>query len=205
MAAVVHGGNLGRWFEELCRFKVRKLAEIVRVRHATGGGPARALSAVSSPHKGGIYAFWWTGDCGRLADRCCTLTAAGPGGREVIIQIDDEWLGLSTGLPVPLYVGKTADSIRKRVGLHLMLGTPGRALGQIKPGRKAPAPTTSCQLRAGVERLFPTEPNPVDLILEHVGLSYVVLDGDDHAANRFYLEDLAVGLLRPPLNVDIER
>jgi hypothetical protein len=32
-----------------------------------------------------------------------------------------------------------------------------------------------------------------------------LLDGDDHGANRFYLEDLAVVLLRIPLNVDIER
>ena len=32
-----------------------------------------------------------------------------------------------------------------------------------------------------------------------------VWNGDVHAANRFYLEDLAVGQLRPPLNLDIER
>ncbi len=47
----------------------------------------------------------------------------GPGGREVVLKIDEEWLGLSTGLPVPLYVGKTVSSIRKRVGQHLMLGS----------------------------------------------------------------------------------
>jgi hypothetical protein len=36
-------------------------------------------------------------------------------------------------------------------------------------------------------------------------MSFVTLDGDGHAANRFYLEDLAVGLMRPALNIDIER
>jgi hypothetical protein len=60
-------------------------------------------------------------------------------------------------------------------------------------------------LRAGVEHLFPRELDSRTLILENVGLSYVLLDGDAHAANRFYLEDLAIGLMRPPFNVDIER
>jgi hypothetical protein len=44
-----------------------------------------------------------------------------------------------------------------------------------------------------------------DLILDNVGLSWVVLDGDEQAANRFYLEDLAIGLMRPILNIDVER
>jgi hypothetical protein len=43
------------------------------------------------------------------------------------------------------------------------------------------------------------------LVLDNIGLSWVELDGDDHAANRFYLEDLAIGLMRPILNIDVER
>jgi len=43
------------------------------------------------------------------------------------------------------------------------------------------------------------------LVLDNIGLSFVELDGDTHAGNRFYLEDLAIGLMRPPFNVDIER
>ena len=43
------------------------------------------------------------------------------------------------------------------------------------------------------------------LNLQNVGMSFVELHGDDHAANRFYLEDMAIGLMRPPLNIDIER
>ena len=42
-------------------------------------------------------------------------------------------------------------------------------------------------------------------MLDNIGLSYVILNGDENAANRFYLEDLAIGLMRPPFNVDIER
>ncbi len=71
--------------------------------------------------------------------------------------------------------------------------------------RKAKRPTTSCQLRGGVEHLFPNEMDTRTLVLNNVGISYVELDGDMHAANRFYLEDLAIGLMRPPLNVDVER
>jgi hypothetical protein len=53
--------------------------------------------------------------------------------------------------------------------------------------------------------MFPKAKTPLELLLDNVGLSYVILDGDPHAANRFYLEDLAIGMMRPVLNVDIER
>jgi len=59
--------------------------------------------------------------------------------------------------------------------------------------------------RPGIEHLFPRMPKTQDLMLDNVGLSWVALDGDDHAANRFFLEDLAIGLMRPILNVDVER
>jgi hypothetical protein len=92
-----------------------------------------------------------------------------------------------------------------RIGQHLRLGSGERMMSMGEDATKQKAPTTSCQLRAGVEHLFPREPDTRALILEHVGLSYVLLDGDAHAANRFYLEDLAIGLMRPPLNVHVER
>jgi hypothetical protein len=56
-----------------------------------------------------------------------------------------------------------------------------------------------------VEPLPPDEENTRQVVLENVGLSYVELHGDQQAANRFYLEDLAIGLMGPPLIVDIER
>jgi len=119
-------------------------------------------------------------------------------------MIDDEWLGLETGQPVPLYVGKTAHSIASRIGQHLRLKDV-RMLPLGGDAKKAKRPTTSCQLRGGVEHLFPDEKDTRTLILDNIGLSYVELDGDAHAANRFYLEDLAIGRMHPPLNVDIER
>jgi hypothetical protein len=122
----------------------------------------------------------------------------------VAIYLDDEWLGMTADLPIPIYVGKTADSLAKRVGQHLRI-MDTRTTPLFEGSRKQPRPTTSCQLRAGVEHLFPRMKDTRALVLDNVGLSYVVLHGDQHAANRFYLEDLAVGLMRPALNIDIER
>jgi hypothetical protein len=200
MVASLHGGNLDRWFEQLCRIQHRQLEQVVATSH-------KALKPTVLPHQGGVYAFWWTGSLALLRAEECNrrLLLRGPGRRVVALEINDEWLGLDTGLPVPLYVGKTAGSLAKRVGQHLRLGSGARMLPRGYDAFKQPAPTTSCQLRTGIEHLFPQQQDTRALILENVGLSYVLLDGDTHAANRFYLEDLAIGLVRPPLNVDIER
>jgi len=197
--ASVHAGTLGRHFEVLCRIRVHRIAEITR-------NHGRALRAGSLPNAGGVYCFWWTGDLRLLATTGCirTITLSGPGGRPVAVCFDDEWLGLSADAPVPLYVGKNADSIAKRVGQHLTLQR-DRAVPTFTGNRKQPRPTTSCQLRAGVDQLFPGHGCTRDLVLDNVGLSYVELDGDEHAVNRFYLEDLAIGMMRPPLNIDVER
>lgn len=193
----VHGLAIGRWFEELCRIKHTQLVEVVSKNH-------ESLKANTLPKESGIYVFWWTGTPERLSQRNRRIVLKGPGKRPVAFLFDDEWLGTETGYPVPLYVGKTTSGIKRRIGQHLMLSAK-RILPLGENGEKAKAPTTSCQLRAGVEHFFQTEDDTRTLILENVGLSYVLLDGDEHAANRFYLEDLAIGLMRPPLNVDIER
>lgn len=201
--AGVHGGSLGRWFEELCRIRHERLAEtVVSISDRT-----YRLRSGSLPKKGGVYAFWWTGEREIFrTERFNGVTNLhGPGGRTVRLLIDEEWLGLEANLPVPLYVGKNAQNISTRVGQHLLLRTPERILPMEVGPKKHKAPTTSCQLRAGLEHLFLSVQEPIEFILGNVGLSYVLLDGDEHAANRFYLEDLAVGLMRPPINVDVER
>lgn len=199
MPGTVHGGSLGRWFEELCRIKYATLSELA----VSTGSRLRPHATTES---GGVYAFWWTGDTALLRSPDCNrrIELVGPGQSSVTLEIDDEWLGLRTGMPMPLYVGKSAASIHKRVGQHLMLSR-DRILAPRKGIKKAKAPTSSCQLRAGIEHLFPRERDSRSLVLQNVGLSYVLLDGPENAANRFYLEDMAIGLMRPPLNVDIER
>jgi len=199
MASTLAGGSLGRWFEQLCRIRHPTLKAVVT--KSSGALAPRVL-----PAHGGVYVFWWTGALSMLTAPDCNrdLILVGPNKRPVHLNIDDEWLGLSTSLPVPLYVGKNADSIASRIGKHLLLKQT-RVLPLNAGSHKAKAPTTSCQLRAGIEHLFPNCHDTRALILANVGLSYVEMHGDEHAANRFYLEDLAIGLMRPPLNVDIER
>ena len=202
MSAVVHGGSLGRWFEEVCRFKHERLRTAV-----SPSGSSFRMQSGQVPKSGGVYVFWWTGPISSLkADSFNrNVNLHGPGGRTVSVEVDDEWLGIEANLPVPLYVGKNAGNLSSRIGQHLLLGTPSRIFPSSIGAQRHKAPTTSCQLRGGVEHHFLAEANPLNLILENIGLSYVVLDGDGNAANRFYLEDLAIGLMRPPFNIDIER
>ena len=194
----LQSGSLGRWFEKLCRIRHRTLRDVTV---STG----TRIASGALPSDGGVYAFWWTGPLEILRDETTrSIVLYGPGGRQVPLEFDDEWLGLSTRLPVPLYVGKTADDLAHRVGLHLKLKEP-RILDLGGSAQKQKRPTTSCQLRAGVDHIFPNERDTRALILDNIGLSYVILDGDEHAAHRFYLEDLAIGMMHPPFNVDIER
>jgi len=53
--------------------------------------------------------------------------------------------------------------------------------------------------------LFPNLEDTRPLVLENLALSYVKLQGRGAFVERFFLEDLAVGLLRPIFNVDSER
>ena len=192
MPATVHSANLGRWFEALCRIRIEFLREIVTPTEGR-------MKPGALPKGGGVYAFWWTGDIdlfGRAVQRA-PLILKGPGGRPIPLQIDADWIGLEAGMPVPLYVGKSTG-IQSRIGQHLKLGSKG--ISTVGRGAKK-----ACQLRAGIDRFFPDATDTRTIVLDHIGLSHVKLDGDRHAANRFYLEDLAIGLMRPPLNVDVER
>ncbi len=202
MGAGVQAGLLGRWFEELCRLKHEKLQVAV-----SPYGSNYRMQSGQVTKSGGVYAFWWTGPTSSLKAATFNreLNLHGPGSRTVPIEVDDEWLGLEADLPVPLYVGKSAKDLSSRIGKHLCLDTPSRIFPSSIGRQRHKAPTTSCQLRAGVEHHFLKETTPVELILENIGVSYVALDGDMNAANRFYLEDMAIGLMRPPFNVDIER
>lgn len=199
MIATVKSGNLQRWFEQLCRIRFDALKKTVTDSETQ-------MKREVLPTCGGVYAFWWTGRTAELrrAVRDRKLILKGPGGRPVTLRLNDDWLALEAKLPIPLYVGKSAASIRKRVSQHLMLRKE-RILKLGQGAEKAEPPTTSCQLRAGIDHYFPNQKNTRDIVLHSIGISYVALDGAVDAANRFYLEDLAIGLMRPPLNVDVER
>ncbi|MEN0588135.1 hypothetical protein [Kurthia gibsonii] len=157
---------------------------------------------------GGIYVFWWLNDSPEslqpLFAPDCTRTYSVKGKKvvgedapdvyhSVEIEWTDAWLTQYQG-HIPLYVGKSADRILKRMALHLQIH-------QAKYTGKA----TSDQLRRGMERLFQAHVNTADIIVNHVGFSYISLHGIEHVVNRFYLEDYAIGKLMPLFNVDIKR
>ena len=153
-AGIIHGGSLGRWFEELCRIRYLSL------RETAIPGFSRILHG-RLPTEGGVYAFWWTGKTSILKSKKCNrfLELKGPGGSPVLLKIDNAWLGIDTKLPIPLYVGKNAANISKRIGQHLRLQDK-RMFPLGGNAKKMKAPTTSCQLRAGLEHLFPVKKIP---------------------------------------------
>jgi len=151
MAATVHGSSLGRWFEQLCRIEYKFLKNCCKSNR-------RALKPHALPSHGGVYAFWWTGPIDLLAAgaRRQELDVPGSRGRMIRLQWDDEWLGIATKLPVPLYVGKAWTSVTKRVGKHLTLKSErlldqrtghGRQRGPIQPASCARASSTCFQTK----------------------------------------------------------
>jgi hypothetical protein len=188
-----------RVFEELCRLKFSHVSEILQA-----GGTK--VNSQALPDRGGVYAFWWTGDYSLLDSpkTSKTIKLKGPAGRQVDISINNFWTDPIGEFPIPLYVGKTADSLRKRIGLHLRLKE-ARSVRDIVDGKRSQKPTTTCQLRSGIDHLFPKKADTRNELMLCVGLSFVELHGDQFAADRFYIEDLAIGLMKPMFNVDIER
>lgn len=153
------------------------------------------------PRDSGVYAFWWIGDRRKLLAASTHIILVGPGGKEVNVQFTEWW---PNSLKYPcLYVGKSTN-LRKRFGQHLMRGSRGRVHTIPANGRKQKAATTACQLRYGIEHIFPKESKPLDLIARDVGFSFKVYAAED-IAERFFQEDLLIGTLRPWFNVDSER
>jgi hypothetical protein len=140
-----------------------------------------------------------------IKSRFILISFKGPNGRKVHAEFSDEWVSqIQVEGRIPLYVGKTADSLYKRLSLHLQLKTKrGLSLGAdaLLAGRRR----TSNQVIDRMERVFLEEKDIRSLMLNNIGLSYVLLDGALESTNRFYLEDKAIGGLLPPINIDIER
>ena len=65
--------------------------------------------------------------------------------------------------------------------------------------------TSSCQMRFGIEHVFPVEPNPLSIIYRAVGFSCRTDFADNPIAERFFEEDRLVGIWRPWFNIDSER
>lgn len=154
------------------------------------------------PEDAGVYAFWWLGDKESLLNGRTDITLKGPSGAPVQVKYENWW---PDDVPHPcLYIGKSTN-IKKRFAMHIRNGTYGRMHEKQDGNDKGLPKTTSCQLRFGIEHVFPDIGQPLELIHESVGFSYEVMSGDNAVVERFFKEDLLIGQWRPWFNIDSER
>jgi hypothetical protein len=154
------------------------------------------------PKMPGVYAFWWLGDREKLLTSNRQVVLRGPRKQLVNVEYRSWW---PTELEYPcLYVGKTTN-IKGRFSLHIKRGCPGRLHRAHPENWKVKPSTTSCQLRWGIEHIFPQESSPLTVIFNNVGFSYRIDFPDNAIAERFFEEDRLVGLWRPWFNIDSER
>lgn len=125
-----------------------------------------------------------------------------------------------------LYVGKTTD-IKQRLQMHLALGTidwykniPKSIKDKVQKQKEDKTynveqyyidndyilkRNSQCQFRAGFEHLLKKEQgyvNIIELMKKYVIITFIPVDD---VANRFYLEDYAIGYYKSWFNLDSER
>lgn len=175
----------------------------IPVRTFRDGRQAMNWPTGRAPRYGGVYCFWWTRGAKDFVDSIQhdELHYAGPANvGNLVYRVRLEAL-LERNGRLPLYVGKAHRSIANRVGLHLKLST-NRTVPMGSVDGPAPRMTTSCQVRDRLDRLFPNERDTRPVALVHLQVSYVAVPD---FAERFFLEDLAIGVFRPIFNIDSER
>ena len=167
--------------------------------------PIRLIFAkrpIDIPDTPGVYAFWWIGDRTQLLAANRHIVLKGPSVQLVDVEYRDWW---PRDLVYPcLYVGKSTN-IRKRFSLHIKRECPGRLHAAHPENWKATPNTTSCQVRWGIEHIFPVEQKPLAIIFDSVGFSFRTDFPENAIAERFFEEDRLVGTWRPWFNIDSER
>jgi hypothetical protein len=189
---------------------MHNLHELLKIKEQniphTSTGLSWAKSVNGKPNFGGIYIFWWKGNAEDFLESIeyPQLHFHGPGGVPIPFTVDKTYLHTAGNGLLPLYIGKNAANIAKRIGLHLKLGTK-RTVPSSKATGIAKRMTTSCQVRDRIDRLFPKHNDTRPIALNNLALSYTKIHGNNNFAKRFFLEDLAIGKLKPIFNVDSER
>lgn len=150
-------------------------------------------------HKKGVYSFYWTGIDDEIPKNRRSATYKGKMGTDVTLP----WK-FSKKRPLCLYVGKTSD-FPYRLSLHIKAGTISNEWydGEVMlRENRVYKPTTSCQLRSGIEHLFVDSKDGLKQIHDHVAFRFEPIGND---VNRFYRECELIGKLRPWFNLDVER
>lgn len=189
------------------------------------------VSNQNGPTTAGLYCFWWLGDINVLKKGSRDLIISGKkvsertikqyGAETVDLDYCDEKNHIKHHVSwdfrervngsytaIPLYVGKTSN-VFNRIKQQLYWPDSQKCRDGFGLGngvRKIYKPTTACQLRAGFEYLFQWEDEKTrrQYLRDHIGLT-VHFTGIDDIKERFYLENLLIGQLRPPFNLDSER
>lgn len=173
-------------------------------------------NGIDVPEKPGVYAFWWTGPKETLLAGTRDIKLKGPKIKPESPDAnskdsDENWVNVDYHdwwpdcLDYPcLYIGKTTK-LKQRFRQHIMLGTRGRRHEPQPHNRKAKPANSSCQLRRGIEHVFPNVSEPLDLIHSSVGFSFRDDFSDNAVAERFFEETRLIGLWRPWFNIDSER
>lgn len=157
---------------------------------------------IELPELPGVYAFWWVAPRNQLLAANRYIVLKGPKQRHVDVQYGDWW---PHELLYPcLYVGKSTN-IKKRFSLHIKRNSPGRLHHAPVRNIKEKPRTTSCQLRFGIEHIFPGVQDPLQVIFQSVGFSYRTDFPENAIAERFFEEDRLIGAWRPWFNIDSER
>lgn len=184
--------NIPKEFEQLLEIKEARLP-------LRDDGLALDWDAATNgrPEFGGVYVFWWTGsgpeDLWERMENKSIKLAGPPHHGDIHFRVKKECLQRAANGFVPIYVGKAFRQIHKRLGQHLNLSV---CRTKVK--------TSSNQMRFNLDRLF-SKTEDTRTLLRHIAVSYVKLHGEECFADRFYLEDLAIGSLRPLFNLDTER
>jgi len=160
-------------------------------------------SNINLPQEPGVYAFWWIGNRSDLLNANRIIKLKGPSNALFQVEYKDWW---PNELTYPcLYIGKSTN-IRKRFFQHIKRGSIHRLHNAPDQNEKVKPKTTSCQLRWGIEHIFPHEERPLEIITKFVGFSWRTDFPEDNAiAERFFEEDRLVGIWRPWFNIDSER
>lgn len=171
-------------------------------------------------NKSGIYAFWWITDISFIQGANLNVTLLGKHIKRVPTIIKYKWDIEIRNLPICLYVEKTT-TLKSRVSQHLLESIKWEDWYKNKLQTKKfnladnvnnliYKPNSVCQFRAGLQHLLKNNIEIKDLedSLTYIGFSFLEIDnGDDHSGvgERFYLENLAIGIYRPLFNMDSER
>lgn len=182
--------------------------------------PIREFDFNEYKNKSGIYSFWWITDISFIQGANLNVTLLGKHIKRVPTIINYRWDIENRNLPICLYVGKTT-TLKNRVSRHLAEGIEWKDWYKSKLQTKKVnladneynltyKPNSVCQFRAGLQHLLKNkvEINTLDDARKFIGFSFLeVNNGDDHSGvgERFYLENLAIGIYRPLFNVDSER